>query len=379
MKFTLRRRYLLEAIQKVVHAISPRAAIIPILTGLKIDVYKSHILLTGSNSDITIQAKIDAVQEEEEIITNVEEGSIVLPVPHFPDIVRKLPGDYVDLEVTDNYQTVIRSENAEFTLNGQSSSEYPHINTEQSDTALNIQSKELKTLIRQTVFAVSTMETRPILTGVHVSVKDGNLQFTATDTHRLAQKYIPVTNEDFDGLNIVIPGKSLDELNKVMSEDDTELSIHLMDNQILFYSDNLLFISRLLNGTYPDTERLIPKTKETVLRIKRQKFIQTIERAAILASAEQNHVVHFKIEEGANVEISSQSQEIGEVNEHLPVIENEGKPVDISFSSRYLLETLKSIDTEDVLITFTGPMHPFIINPPEEKNLLHLILPVRTY
>src|SRR5699024_8847838 len=164
---------------EVSNAISPRAAVIPILSGMKLTMRNNLLTLTGSNSDITIESTIPNVIDEQEVITNMENGSIVLPVPHFPDIIRKLPGDNVEIEVKENFKTIIKSEQAVFELHGQSSEEYPNILIEKNNPDFTIKATSLKQLIKQTVFAVSTMETRPILTGVHMSLQGSDVRFTA--------------------------------------------------------------------------------------------------------------------------------------------------------------------------------------------------------
>lgn len=381
MKFSIKRQKLLASIQEVSNAISPRAAVIPILTGMKLNMDNDTLTLTGSNSDITIESTIKSKDGDEEVITDISNGSIVLPVPHFPDIIKKLPGEIVHIEVKDNYQTIIQSEKSVFELHGQSSEEYPRIYVEKDNPHFSIPAKDLKKLIRQTVFAVSTMETRPILTGVHVSFHDGNVRFTSTDTHRLARSEasVDLLDEQTADLSIVIPGQSLLELSKIINNVEETIYISIMKNQVVFYTDHLLFISRLLSGTYPDTDRLIPTNVKSTLRMKTKEFIRTLDRAALLASEEQNHVVRFEALGKPFIEISSNSPEIGRVNEQMEIISHEGEEVNISFSSKYLLEALRTIDSEEVNISFTGPMHPFMVTNPENEKILHLILPVRTF
>lgn len=381
MKFSIKRQKLLASIQEVSNAISPRAAVIPILTGMKLNMNNDTLTITGSNSDITIESTIKSKDGDEEVITDISNGSIVLPVPHFPDIIKKLPGEIVHIEVKDNYQTIIRSEKSVFELHGQSSEEYPRIYVEKDNPHFSIPAKDLKKLIRQTVFAVSTMETRPILTGVHVSFHDGNVRFTSTDTHRLARSEanVDLLDKQTADLSIVIPGQSLLELSKIINNVEETIYISIMKNQVVFYTDHLLFISRLLSGTYPDTDRLIPTNVKSTLRMKTKEFIRTLDRAALLASEEQNHVVRFEALGKPFIEISSNSPEIGRVNEQMEIISHEGEEVNISFSSKYLLEALRTIDSEEVNISFTGPMHPFMVTNPENEKILHLILPVRTF
>ena len=378
MKFKIHKKYLLNSIQAVSNAISSRT-VIPILSGMKIDVTPSKIILTGSNSDITIQSHILKTQDGEKVITDIEEGSIVLPVPHFPDIIRKLPDDIVDITVEENYKTIIQSGKAVFTLYAQSSEEYPKVNMNRSDDHLQLKVNDVKRLIKQTVFAVSPMETRPILTGVNITIKDNHLTFTATDSHRLALRSIQIQNSDVEIDNIVVPGKSLQELNKIFDNDDEVVNMSIMKNQILLYTDDTYFLSRLLSGNYPETERLIPTESKTTLHIFTKELIHTIERAALLSSRDQNNVIRLDTLDNNMVEISGNSPEIGNVKELLDVISIQGEEIKISFSARYMLDSLKAIESDRVQIDFTGPMRPFVIRTPDEDKILQLILPVRTF
>lgn len=377
MKFKIQKKYLLNGIQAVSNAISSRT-VIPILTGMKIDILPSKIILTGSNSDMTIQSHIQNVEDDEEIITDITPGSIVLPVPHFPEIIKKLPEDIVSITVEDNFKTVIRSGKAVFTLYGQSSEEYPQIRMNEGEESLQINVKALKTLIKQTVFAVSPMETRPILTGVNVTTKNNLLTFTATDSHRLALRSIPI-DTDIELDNIVIPGKNLQELNKIYDDDAGMIKISFTENQVLFHNNETYFLSRLLSGNYPETSRLIPTESKTTIHTFTKDLIDTIERAALLSNRDQNNVIRLDTIGNNAIEISSNSPEIGNVKEQLDVISIEGEELKISFSSRYMLDTLKTINSERVEINFTGPMRPFVIRTPEEEHILQLILPVRTF
>lgn len=377
MKFTIQKKHLINSIQQVSNAISSRT-VIPILTGIKLEVTEGKLILTGSNSDITIQSHILQKIEDEEIITNITAGSIVLPIPHFFEIIKKLPEDIVEITVEENYKTIIKSGKAIFNLNGQSTEEYPHVMMNQSDEAINIKVADLKTLIRQTVFAVSTMETRPILTGINITSKEDKVTFTATDSHRLALRTITLPTS-IDEMNIVIPGKSLQELNKVMDDSIETINISIMQNQILFYTDYLYFSSRLLNGNYPETSRLIPQESNTVIHADTRSLIQTIERAALLSNRDQNNVINLSTKPGNILDISSNSPEVGNVKEDLVITSIDGEELNISFSAKYMLDTLRTIDSDQVQINFTGTMRPFVIKVPNNNNVLQLILPVRTY
>lgn len=378
MKFTISRSLLMNSISNVSVAISSRTAI-PILTGIKLQLTEEGLTLTGSDSNISIESFIPAQTDDNVNIENIIPGSIIVQAKYFPQIIRKLPENTVHLEVDDQLNISIKSGKAHFTLNGQSSEEYPQLPVVEDDDSLTIQTDLLKSLIRQTVFAISTMETRPILTGVNVQLIDSTLTFTATDGHRLASRNISLENTDINIPSAVIPGSSLNELFKILDDKEETITISLTKNLILFKTPSLHFLSRLLDGKYPETSRLIPEEEQIVLRVNTQNLIQTIDRAALLTSRERNQVVKLKTKENNVVEISSESLEIGEVIEEINVNEHSGESLQISFSAIYMIEALRAIESDEIRIAFSGSMRPFVIRPVNEDPVLQLILPVRTF
>ncbi|MFS0673795.1 DNA polymerase III subunit beta [Ornithinibacillus sp. 179-J 7C1 HS] len=378
MKFTIQRDQLIDSVQDVMKAISSRTAI-PILTGMKMEVKQHGITLTGSDSDISIESYIPAEEDGIVNVEDIEEGSIVLHAKYFPDIVRKLPEQHVEIEADENLKVTIRSGKAEYNLNGQDAEEYPQLPKLQTDDSFELPTDLLKSLIKQTVFAVSSMETRPILTGVKLSLVDNKLSFTATDSHRLASREVPVSSTNVQFESIVVPGKSLNELNKILDESEETVEISVTNNQILFRTKHLNFLSRILDGNYPETSRLIPEQSKTILHVKTKDLISSIDRASLLAREERNNVVKLTTLDQNIVEITSNSPEVGHVSEELSVQSIEGEELKISFSSKYMLDALKVMEVDEVKIDFTGAMRPFIIRPVNDPSMLQLILPVRTY
>src|SRR5690625_3569928 len=187
MQIKINRSKLLASIQDVHKAISSRAAI-PILTGMKIEGTNEGVVLTGSNSDISIESFIPKEEDGVIHIDHIENGSIVIQAKYFVDIIQKLPESTVTITADETLKVTITSGQAKFNLNGQDAADYPQLPKLHTEDSFQIPSDLLKGMIRQTVFAISTMETRPILTGVNMTLKDGQLNFTATDSHRLAQK-----------------------------------------------------------------------------------------------------------------------------------------------------------------------------------------------
>lgn len=377
MKFTIQRDLLISSLQNVMKAISPRT-VIPILTGIKVEASHNGITLTGSNSDISIESFIPAEEEDKVNVEHIEEGSIVLHAKYFPEIIRKLPEDIVSIEVDSSLKTVIRSGKAEFNLNGQDAEEYPLLPKIQTDDTFEMPVNVLKNMIKQTVFAVSTMETRPILTGVNMRLANNRLHFVATDSHRLASREVDIQDAAVQFENVVVPGKSLHELNKILSDTDELIQISVTNNQILFRTKNINFLSRLLDGNYPETDRLIPTHSKTKIKMKTKELLHTIDRASLLAKDEKNNVVRLSTE-GNMIEISSNSPEIGNVVENISAISMEGEELKISFSSKYVMDALRAIEYDEITIDFTGAMRPFIIRPVEDDSILQLILPVRTF
>ncbi|QKY70839.1 DNA polymerase III subunit beta [Lentibacillus sp. CBA3610] len=378
MKFIIQREQLIAGVQDVMKAISPRTAI-PILTGMKLEAVSNGIRLTGSDSDISIESFIPAEEDGMINADHIEEGSVVLQARYFSDIVRKLPEKTVEIESDENFNVTIQSGKAKFNLNGQDAGEYPQLPKIQAENSFEIQSDLLKNLVRQTGFAVSTMETRPILTGVNIKIENGHLSFTATDSHRLASRSIPLDGVDFNLSSIVVPGKSLNELSKILNDATEKVDISVTNNQILFRTKHIHFLSRLLDGNYPETSRLIPDQSQTEIRVKTKDLINTIDRASLLAREERNNVVKLTTKENQLLEITSNSPEVGQVAEEVSIQAIEGENLKISFSSKYMLDALKVIENDEVLIEFTGAMRPFIIKPANDDSMLQLILPVRTY
>lgn len=378
MKFIIQRDYLVQSVQDVMKAVTSRTTI-PILTGIKVTVTDEGVTLTGSDSDISIQSFIPKEEAGDEIVEIKETGSIVLNARFFSEIVKKLPTDTVEMEVLNHLQTIIRSGKSEFSLNGLDAEEYPHLPQIEENNTLHIAADLLKAIIRQTVFAVSTSETRPILTGVNLKIENHELTCIATDSHRLALRQAMIKTDNEGSYNVVIPGKSLNELSKIIDDSNELIDIVITENQVLFKTRHLLFFSRLLEGSYPDTSRLIPNESKTDVTVNTKDFLQAIDRASLLAREGKNNVVKLSTIENKIIEISSNTPEIGKVVEEVQTELIEGEELKISFSAKYMMDALKALEGTDIKINFTGAMRPFVIRPLHDEKTLQLILPVRTY
>lgn len=379
LKFRVDKERLNDAVNQVIKAISSKTTM-SILTGIKITANPEGITLTGSNSDISIKSFIPAEENGSENAVIDETGSIVLPYRLFSELVRKLPDDDVYFSTDNRLTTIIRSGASEFNLNGMDPEEYPNLPVIAVDTSCMIRKDLLKEIIKQTVFSVSTSETRPVLTGVKWIIHENQLTCVATDSHRLAQRTILLEHAPtIEQQELVVPGTSLAEFSKILDDDtDDPVEIIMTENQILFKVNHVQFYSRLLDGNYPDTNRLIPTESKTIITLNTKELYRAIERASLLAKEEKNNVVKF-VTEGSKVEISSQSLELGRVFETIETEKFEGDPQRISFSAKFMMDALSRIDAQNIRIHFVGPMRPIIIRPVGDEAILMLILPIRTF
>ena len=235
MKIKIKKEVLLENLNKVSKAISTKN-LIPILSGIKFDLTYKGLLLTASDNDITIQTFIPAENNKDMIIE--KEGSIIIQGKYILDIVRKLPDEYINIEVIDELKILIYTENSEFNLNGIDKKEYPNISLEDNKTHVNISPKEFKKLVNQTAFATSNDESRPILTGINIKITGNIFECSATDSYRLAKKQIILNDVIEENYNIIIPSKNILEFIKIIDDNGDNLEIHIFNNKILFKNNN---------------------------------------------------------------------------------------------------------------------------------------------
>lgn len=383
MKFTINRSKFTKSLTDVLRAISSRTTI-PVLTGVKMTIDQSGLMLSGSDSDISIEIFIP-VSDEDNQLEVIKEGGIVLPARIFNEIVRKLSDEKLTIEVGDNFQTSITSAHAAFNINSIDVDNYPNFPVIDSNEVITLPTTLFKQVIQHTVIATSTQESRPILTGVNITIENGQLKAVATDSHRLSQRIIPITVPESlqdKSYKVIIPGKSLTELAKIIEDQDT-IEMMVTQNQVLFKAENLYFYSRLLEGYYPDTNRLIPANNATELTINANDLLQATDRASLLSHEGKNNVIKLSITDD-HVELTGNSPEIGRVEEELEYIEAKGDSLVISFNPDYLKDALRTFGHQNVVIGFTAPIRPFTVVPADDnteisQSFIQLITPVRTY
>lgn len=373
MNFKVSKRIFYSSLQTVSRAISSNTPI-PSLTGIKIDVDDNAIVLTGSDSDISIQLVLNNQTEEDLNLIVEEKGSIVIEAKYLLEIVRKIDADEINFEIVDGSLTQISGHSAEYKINGVRSSDYPVIDFKKPEKQFSIDASLLKKVINQTSFATSDKETRPVLTGVNFNCNGTKLECVATDSYRLARKIVELKEES--QFNITIPAKSLNEIVKSIDTDE-EILICVSDKKAQFWIGNTLIQTRLIDGAYPETTRLVPNEFHHELIVDSRDILNAIDRASFIKN-EGISIIKLSASE-EDVVISTRSQEIGSSKESLVVNGYKGAPIEISFSGRYVYEAIRTLATSTIKIEFSGEMKPFIICSLADDSILQLVLPVRTY
>ena len=384
MEIVCQQSNLNMAIQLVNKAVASRPTH-PILSNILFtaDKVTNKISLTGFDLNLGIQTSFDA---------NVDKsGAITIPSKILSEIVSKLPSESpVTLKVEDDSENILlKSDRGSFNLKGIASDDYPKLPFVESGTSLDINPAGFLQALKLTMFSSSNDESKQLLTGVNFKFKDQSLESAATDGHRLAVvltskgenisklEMINNLNTGDDYLSVTIPTRSLREIEKLVNTKIKEDSIKLFydKGQVVFISSNQIITTRTLEGSYPNYSQLIPDTFSKVFKFERNLIINSLERIAVLAD-QQSSVVKININDDKFASISADAQDIGNARELLPVSFN-GDQIDIAFNVRYLLEGLRVIASENVILKCNLPTTPAILVPDDDSSFTYLVMPIQ--
>ncbi len=371
MKFIIKKNVLLENLLNTSKAISSKN-LIPILTGIKFDLNENGLYLSASDSDISIRTFID----KSKISEIIQIGSVVISGKYIVEIIRKLPDTDITIEVVDGYNMIIQTEGSEFNLNGIDPNEFPNLDLEETKNPIILNPITFKNIINQTFFATSLSETRPLLTGINFKLVNNLLEVIATDSYRLAKKCINLKESYENDFNLVIPGKNLLELSRILDDDEENIYLHIFNNKVLFKYKNIIFLSRLISGTYPVSSNIIPDNFKIDMECSYADLYDMIDRASLLTSDKDKNTIKLVLKNGELI-ISSNSPEIGKVEEKIKI--NNDSEISISFSSKYMLEAIKSFNTEKIHLLMNNDSSPIIVKSDKETSLVQLVLPIKTY
>ncbi len=362
MKFKINQRELSKHINIVQKSISSRTTL-QILDGILLEAKNGKLKLTGTDLEISIESFMDC-----EVI---EEGSIVINSRIFGDIIKKLDNAEVSI-VVDNSNINIQCENSEFNISGSPGEDYPDLPILVERDSFTMPMDIFKSVIRKTVFATTQDETRPTLTGGLVEIEERHISFIALDGYRLAFKKLPIDSDA--QTKMIIPGRSLTELNKILDDKEEDVKISVSPSHIIVNLGETVIYSRLLEGPFFNYKDIIREDHKTSVKVKKQEFQNSLERASLLAKEEKANLVKLSLV-GDTLNIKSNT-EVGNVFESIDA-DTDGEDVNIAFNSRYIIEGIKAIEDDEIKLNFMGSLNPCIINGVEEDDYTYLVLPVR--
>ena len=314
--------------------------------------------------DVSIETRVEA--------DVIKEGKIVIDAKIFGEIIRKLPNSDVKIETMENDTIQLTCEKSVFNVVYMNPDEFPELPSLNENMKVEVPQSILKNMIKCTSFAIAQDETRPILQGILFEVKNKHLNLVALDGYRLAIKS-EYLDSDFD-IEIVIPGKTLNEVSKILEDINDLVQITFTKNHVLFNLNKTRIISRLLEGKFVNYKSLLPQEHKLLVTVNKQELQNGIERASLMAKDGNNNLIKLEVQDEALV-ITSNSQ-LGKVREEV-LINLQGEKIQIAFNSRYLIDVLKNFEEDEVVMEMTSSVSPCIIKAKDMDNYKYLVLPVR--
>lgn len=366
MKLTCNRNSLLNAINIVSKAVSSRTTL-PILECILLDAGEDF-KLTANDLELGIEtAPIEAEIDET--------GKIALEAKLFSEIIRKVNGENVKIEVNDKNEAVITSGTSEFKIIGQNGEEFPSVPTVSKSVYYSVKQSELKDMISQTIFSVSLDESKPVLTGELIEIKGSSMNIVAVDGYRISFRKSEITSSK--DASVIVPSKTLREITKILSSEEEEMAlIYVTDKHILFDLGGNMIVSRLIEGEYIKYSQTFTDEFKTRIVINKSDMVAALERASLISRDARKIPVKLDITK-EKIVITSQA-DMGTAYEEL-YAEVTGDALKIAFNPKYLIDALRAVDDEKVAVQFNSSLSPCIIKPEEGDSYKYLILPLRMW
>lgn len=372
MKVSILQENLSKGLSTISRAVSTRSTL-PVLANVLVSTDNGRLKLSATNLEIVVTCWVNAKIEEE--------GAITVPSRTFNDLVNSLPQETVDLQLDAEKQTLhIESGRTEANLRGISAEEFPLVPDPDLEQGIQVRSGAFKQMINQVSFAAATDDTRPTLTGVSMQFSSGRLKMAATDAFRLSVRDAEIPDYDGDDIAIIVPARALSEVARAVSDDDEVLHITLPAgrNQIMFVLNNVVVVSQLIEGNFPDFSPIIPGKYTTKAVMDTASFLKACRTASIFAR-EASHTARVKFDPGDGMSgsavISATSAEMGD-NEAEVDAAVEGNAVEVAFNVKYLTDVLSVIDAPQVAIETTTAMEPGVVRPIGKTEFFHIIMPM---
>lgn len=376
MKVKLSTKTFVKELDKVNLAIDAMVPL-PALKSIKMTVDEDSITLLSSNTDITIQS----VYENDDLEV-IETGEVLVPALIFSNIIKKLNGENITVTMEGTVLTV-KGKKSKYQVNTIRVDDYPNIDISNDGTAFDIDSKLLSSILGETSYAVSKSEIKPILTGVNLVYSKANKRLitAATDGYRLAKIKTDITS-DGDDFNIIIPEKAVKKVLKIIKnlDDDKNFKMTVSLKKVSIQTGNILIIFRLVDGSYPDTNQLVPNSFNTMVEVDKGSLIESIKRVSLIANDQNENYVKITLKNNTLI-LETRTLEVGNAQDFISDVKVSGKEKEFeeTFSVRFILDALANINSDGMVRLYrVGALKPYVFNAPEKKGI-HLILPVRAH
>lgn len=364
---------LAASVATVQRAVSSRTTL-PILSGVLIETTPDGLRLVGTDLELSVETYMP--------VSATAQAAMVLPARYLGEIVRRLPDKEVRVEFDPGRRVAtISSAKAVYSINSMEPAEFPLFPQVQGDVWWTVPGKDLAEFVRQTAFAAATDENRPFLTGVLVSLDGGEARLVATDTFRLALRKVTLDREKSDpnesGVQqMIVPARAFAEVGRIVQSESGEVEIYASANQVAFKCRKTTIVSRLIDGQFPNYERVIPKAWKSRMVVDRARLLEAVERVAVLGKDEFGTV---KLGYGGEIlTITANAPDVGMAFEEVGVTATEGETGETALRSRYLLDVLRAVGDEELTLEVTGPVSPVVLRQAQDQatDYLYLIMPV---
>jgi DNA polymerase-3 subunit beta len=364
MKFKIEKSEFINGLQAVQNVVGSNSTL-PILSNVLLRANKNELQLITTDLDVAVLCKLEAEVEKT--------GSTTIPVRRLFNIVRELPGTEIEIEVNDKDVSKIISGSSKFTLNGLSEDEFPPIPKVESKFSHTMKQILFKEMLSMVQYAASDDETRPALNGVYLSFKEEKFSMVATDGRRLALIEQEVELPSDTNINMILPTKAVNELHHTLGGgEEDEVKINATDKQIFFEFGNVLVSSKLIDGTYPNYEQVMPDNNDTRITIERESMLFALKRASLL-SVDSSSAVKLTFADN-RITVLMSNPEVGEAKETIPV-KYDGKELSIAFNPDFMIEPLKNISEDEVYLELMDEMSPGVLKC--SLPFVYVLMPVR--